>query len=189
MVRFFTFSTRISKQTHFFPQLCSIQATKAADSFPPNTSPTYRSQNSLRLNHVTLVSEMTLRYVCCKPRSRIELWRPCPVLSGGDLLLRGGLLFVSSFIVSEIFFPALKQCVWDELGTAQWTTNPDAALHAYYITCTCTKCDGCTLTSQTKWSSSCSCVVLYCMDVWGLCNNVGVDMVGIVIVWFYWICL
>ena len=28
--------------------------------------------------------------------------------------------------------------------------------------------------------------VLYCMDVWGLCNNVGVDMVGIVMVWVFW---
>jgi len=28
--------------------------------------------------------------------------------------------------------------------------------------------------------------VLYCMDVWDLCNNVGVDMVGIVMVWLYW---
>ena len=28
--------------------------------------------------------------------------------------------------------------------------------------------------------------VLYGMDVWGLCNNVGVDMVGIVMVWVFW---
>ena len=28
--------------------------------------------------------------------------------------------------------------------------------------------------------------VLYCMDVWGLCNNVGVDMVGIIMVWVFW---
>ena len=28
--------------------------------------------------------------------------------------------------------------------------------------------------------------VFYCMDVWGLCKNVGGDMVGIVMVWLYW---
>jgi len=153
---FFTFSTRISKQAHF-SQRCSIQATKVVDSFP-NTSQTYRSQNSLRLNHVPLVSEVTLRYVCCKPRSRIELWRPCPVLSCPVAISCCAVdFFLFHLSLSQNYFPQLlKQCVWDELGTAQWTTNPDAALHAYYITCTCTKCDGCTLTSQTKWSSSCS---------------------------------
>ena len=28
--------------------------------------------------------------------------------------------------------------------------------------------------------------VLYCMNVWGFFNNVGVCMVGIVIVWVFW---
>ena len=31
-------------------------------------------------------------------------------------------------------------------------------------------------------------LVLYFMDVWGLCNIVGGDMVGIVMVWLYWTC-
>ena len=28
--------------------------------------------------------------------------------------------------------------------------------------------------------------VLYCMNVWGFFNNVGVCMVGIVIMWVFW---
>ena len=57
---------------------CSTEETKVVNSFP-NRSQTYCSQNSLRLNQVPVVSEVTLRYACCKPRSRTELWRPCPV--------------------------------------------------------------------------------------------------------------
>ena len=116
---FFTFSTRISKQTHFV-QRCRIQTTKVVESFL-NTSQTYRSQNSLRLNHVPLVSEVTLRHVRCKPRSRIELWRPCPVLSCPVAIsCCAADFFLFHLSLSQKYFSQLlKQCVWYELGTAQ----------------------------------------------------------------------
>lgn len=74
----------------------------------------------------------------------------CPVLSCPVAIsCCAADFFLFHLSLSQKYFSQLlKQCVWDELGTAQWTTNPDAALHAYYITCTCTKCDGCTLTSK-----------------------------------------
>jgi len=116
MVRSSSFPPEYRSRPIFFPQRCNIQAAKVVERFS-NTNETYHSQNSLGLNHVPLVSEATLRYVCCKPRSRIELWRPCPVLScpvlsGGDLLLRGGLLFCFIFHCLRNIFPSFSSCVY-----------------------------------------------------------------------------
>ena len=105
----FTFIAWRTKQTHFSKRW-SMQETKMVDSVQ-NTSQADRRLNSLRLNQVPLVCEVTLRYVCCEPRSRIELWCPCPVRWRSLAARRTSFLFHLS-LSQKYFSQLLKQCVW-----------------------------------------------------------------------------